>query len=105
MCIIALFRVMNRYVGNPPPMPGVFPNYSAPVLRKAGAEREPTMMRWGLPPPPRAGGCPCSPTRVNVRSITAEVEGEMREERLQEEEQENPAVDSNSNAIRIMISV
>jgi hypothetical protein len=25
--IIALFRVMNRYVGNMPPMPGVFPNY------------------------------------------------------------------------------
>jgi hypothetical protein len=23
--IIALFRVMNRYVGNLPPMPGVFP--------------------------------------------------------------------------------
>jgi hypothetical protein len=25
--IIALFRVMNRYVGNLPPMLGVFPNY------------------------------------------------------------------------------
>ena len=25
--IIALFRVMNRYVGNLPPMPGVFPDY------------------------------------------------------------------------------
>jgi hypothetical protein len=24
--IIALFRVMNRYVGNLPPMPGVFPD-------------------------------------------------------------------------------
>ena len=29
--IIALFRVMNRYVGNLPPMPGVFPDYPAPV--------------------------------------------------------------------------
>jgi hypothetical protein len=27
---IALFRVMNRYVGNLPPMPGVFPDYPAP---------------------------------------------------------------------------
>jgi hypothetical protein len=26
--IIALFRVMNRYVGNLPPMPGVFPDSS-----------------------------------------------------------------------------
>jgi hypothetical protein len=25
--IIALFRVINRYVGNLPPMPGVFPDY------------------------------------------------------------------------------
>ena len=33
--IIALFRVMNRYVGNLPPMPGVFPDYPAPVIREA----------------------------------------------------------------------
>jgi hypothetical protein len=26
--IIALFRVMNRYVGNLPPVPGVFPDYT-----------------------------------------------------------------------------
>jgi hypothetical protein len=30
---------MNRYVGNLPPMPGVFPDYPAPVIRnmKTGA--------------------------------------------------------------------
>jgi putative SOS response-associated peptidase YedK len=56
--IIALFRVMNRYVGNLPPMPGVFPDYPAPVVRNAGTEREMVMMRWGMPPPPRAGGFP-----------------------------------------------
>jgi putative SOS response-associated peptidase YedK len=50
--IIALFRVMNRYVGNLPPMPGVFPDYPAPVVRNEGTERELTMMRWGMPPPP-----------------------------------------------------
>jgi hypothetical protein len=33
--IIALFRVMNRYVGNLPPMPGVFPDYPGPC----GAQR------------------------------------------------------------------
>src|SRR5260370_20654301 len=54
----ALFRVMNRYVGNLPPMPGVFPDYPAPAVRNTGAEREITMMRWGMPPPPRAGGFP-----------------------------------------------
>ena len=31
--IIALFRVVNRYVGNLALMPGVFPDYPAPVVR------------------------------------------------------------------------
>jgi hypothetical protein len=31
--IAALFQVMNRYVGNLPPMPGVFLDYPAPVVR------------------------------------------------------------------------
>ena len=31
--IAALFRVVNRYVGNLAPMPGVFPDYPAPVVR------------------------------------------------------------------------
>ena len=42
--IIALLRVLNRHVGNLPPMPGVFPDYPALVIRNAGAERELTMM-------------------------------------------------------------
>jgi putative SOS response-associated peptidase YedK len=51
--IIALFRVINRYVGNLPPMPGVFPDYSAPVVRNTDAGTEMVTMRWGMPPPPR----------------------------------------------------
>lgn len=31
--ISALFRVVNRYVGNLAPMPGVFPDYKAPIIR------------------------------------------------------------------------
>ena len=31
--IAALFRVINRYVGNLAPMPGAFPDYPAPVVR------------------------------------------------------------------------
>ena len=65
--IIALFRVMNRYVGNLPPMPGVFPDYPAPVVRNAGTDRELIMMRWGMPPPPRAGGFPVT----NIRNTTS----------------------------------
>jgi len=42
--IIALFRVMNRYVGNLPPMPGVFP--AAGAKRRQRAQIEPI----ALPP-------------------------------------------------------
>lgn len=49
---------MNRYVGNLPPMPGVFPDYPAPVIRNTDIGREMTTMRWGMPPPPRAGNFP-----------------------------------------------
>jgi putative SOS response-associated peptidase YedK len=37
--IAALFRVVNRYVGNLAPMPGVFPDYPAPVVRHSGDGR------------------------------------------------------------------
>jgi putative SOS response-associated peptidase YedK len=43
--IRALFRVINRYVGNLPPMPGVFPDYPAPVVRNAGDEPDMVLMR------------------------------------------------------------
>jgi hypothetical protein len=47
--IRALFRVVNRSFGNLPPMPGVFPDYPAPVVRNAGDKREMVLMRWGAP--------------------------------------------------------
>jgi putative SOS response-associated peptidase YedK len=65
--IIALFRVMNQYVGNLPPMPGVFPDYPAPVVRNAGTVPEMVMMRRGMPPPPRAGGFPVT----NIRNTSS----------------------------------
>ena len=48
-------------------MPGVFPDYPAPVVRNAGSEREMVMMRWGMPPPPRAGGYPVT----NIRNTSS----------------------------------
>jgi putative SOS response-associated peptidase YedK len=58
--IIALFRVINRYVGNLPPMTGVFPDYPAPVICNSEGGREMVTMRWGMPSPPRTGGAPVS---------------------------------------------
>src|ERR1700758_2629976 len=56
--IIALFRVVNRYVGNLPLMPGVFPDYPAPVIRNTDTGTEMVTMRWGMPTAPhgRAAG-------------------------------------------------
>ena len=47
--IIALFRVVNRYVGNLAPMPGVFPDYPAPIVRNGADGRELATARWGMP--------------------------------------------------------
>ena len=44
-----LFRVTPDYTGNLPPMPGIFPDYAAPVVRNTPDGRELTMMRWGMP--------------------------------------------------------
>jgi hypothetical protein len=38
---------VNRYVGNPPPIPGVFPDYPAPIVRNGVDGRELAMARWG----------------------------------------------------------
>jgi putative SOS response-associated peptidase YedK len=65
--IIALFRVINRYVGNLPPMPGVFPDYPAPVIRNTETGTELVTMRWGMPPPPRTGGPPVT----NIRNTSS----------------------------------
>lgn len=48
-------------------MPGVFPDYPAPVIRNAGSEREMVMMRWGMPPPPCTGGPPVT----NIRNTSS----------------------------------
>ena len=63
--MITLFRVMNHYVGNLPPMPGVFPDHAAPVIREADGGLELTMMRRGMPPPLRTGGPPV--TNIPIR--------------------------------------
>jgi putative SOS response-associated peptidase YedK len=48
-------------------MPGVFPDYPAPVVRNVGTDRELTMMRWGMPPPPKFGGPPVT----NIRNTSS----------------------------------
>ena len=45
-----LVRALTPEVGNFPPLPGIFPDYAAPVIRtNAAGERELAMLRWGMP--------------------------------------------------------
>jgi putative SOS response-associated peptidase YedK len=47
--IMALFRVVNRYIGNLPAMTSVFPDYRAPIVRTGTNCRELVTARWGMP--------------------------------------------------------
>ncbi|MGA0530776.1 SOS response-associated peptidase [Hansschlegelia sp. KR7-227] len=44
-----LTRAMADRTGNLPPMPGIFPDYPAPIVRTVDGERELAMARWGMP--------------------------------------------------------
>ncbi|UVO29729.1 SOS response-associated peptidase [Bradyrhizobium arachidis] len=44
-----LFDALNNRVGNLPSLPGIFPDYPAPIVRNAADGREITMARWGMP--------------------------------------------------------
>ena len=83
--IAALFRVVNRYIGNLPPMPGVFPDYPAPVVRNAAEGHEMTLMRWGMPPPPKSPWPPVANIRTNdakmIDAAKTRPDVELRNER------------------------
>jgi putative SOS response-associated peptidase YedK len=64
--IAALFRVIKHYIGNLPPMPGVFPDYPGLVIGNTDAGTGMVTMRWGVPPSPRTGGPPVT----NIRNTS-----------------------------------
>lgn len=48
--ILAMSRAMRDTTGNLPPLPGIFPDYPAPIVRNASdGVRELAMVRWGMP--------------------------------------------------------
>jgi len=51
--ILDIARAMSDRTGNMPSLPGIFPDYSAPIVRNQPAGRELTMARWGMPTPPK----------------------------------------------------
>jgi putative SOS response-associated peptidase YedK len=42
-------EVSNDRAGNLPSMPGIYPDYPAPIVRNSAAGRELAMARWGMP--------------------------------------------------------
>jgi putative SOS response-associated peptidase YedK len=46
-----LSRAMSDRTGNLPPLPGIYPDYPAPIVRNQPDGRELTMARWGMPSP------------------------------------------------------
>jgi putative SOS response-associated peptidase YedK len=63
-----LAKAMRDLTGNLAPLPAVFPNRMAPVVRHApDGVRELVMMRWGFPPPNIPGSKPRNPYLTNVR--------------------------------------
>jgi putative SOS response-associated peptidase YedK len=73
--IIAIARAMHDKTGNLPPLPGIFPDYAAPIVRNTPDGRELAMARWGMPTPPqylvtKAGKPMASDAGVtNVRNV------------------------------------
>jgi type 1 fimbriae regulatory protein FimB/type 1 fimbriae regulatory protein FimE len=66
--IRAIVRAIRDQTGNMPPMPGIFPDYPAPIVRNApDGVRELVMARWGMPAPTSFGGPPITNIR-NVKS-------------------------------------
>lgn len=69
--IIDVARTMkvSEEIGNLPPMPGIFPDYPAPIVRNHEGERELSLARWGMPSPEFAlKGRKTDPGVTNVRN-------------------------------------
>ncbi len=68
--IRALARVMNDRTGNMPPLPGIFPDYGAPVVREGGDGCEMILARWGMPSPIFSlKGKKTDPGVTNIRNV------------------------------------
>ena len=58
-----LFAISRDLTGNLPPLPDIFPDQLAPIVRGADGSCQLEMMRWGMPGPPQFGGAPVTNIR------------------------------------------
>lgn len=70
--ILEMTRAMVDRTGNMPPLPGIFPDYSAPIVRNGETGRELVNARWGMPSPAFAlKGRKTDPGVTNVRNTAS----------------------------------
>ncbi len=70
--ILELAGAMIDRTGNLPPMPGIFPDYAAPIVRNGDGGRELALARWGMPSPVFAlEGKKTDPGVTNVRNLAS----------------------------------
>lgn len=64
-----LTRTLRDRSGNLPPLPGIYPDYPAPIIRNSAEGRELALARWGLPSPAFAlEGKRADPGVTNIRN-------------------------------------
>ena len=67
-----LFDGLIDRAGNMPPLPGIYPDHSAPIIRNAAEGRELVMARWGMPTPPQyLAGKKIDRGVTNIRQMTS----------------------------------
>jgi putative SOS response-associated peptidase YedK len=77
-----LAGAMRDRTGNLPPLYGIFPDYSAPIVRNQPEGRELMMARWGMPSPVFAlRGKNSDPGVTNVRMSNLRIGGAGSEAR------------------------
>ena len=70
--IRALTGAMIDRTGNMPALPGIFPDYAAPIVRNSPDGRQLTMARWGMPSPDFVlKGKSSDPGVTNVRNAAS----------------------------------
>jgi putative SOS response-associated peptidase YedK len=67
-----LFDGLIDCAGNMPPLPGIYPDCSAPIIRNSPEGRELVMARWGMPTPPQyLVGKRTDPGVTNIRRVSS----------------------------------
>src|SRR6266478_3801789 len=68
--VVGLAKALRDLNNNQPPLPGIFPDYQAPIVRNTPEGREMANARWGMPSPAFAlQGKKTDPGVTNIRNV------------------------------------